>query len=97
MVTVVSKRAGWRQLLAFWLGTLAFNLVVGWLIMWLIVQAFPGLHEELISMGTHFATAGPSRESLALAVLAGMVITLMTRMQHGTDDMPSKAAVASAW
>ena len=32
-------------------------------------------------------------------MLAGGVITLMTRMQHGTDDMPAKvvAAVATAF
>jgi hypothetical protein len=30
---------------------------------------------------------GVSWRSLLLAVLAGVVITLMTRMQHATDDM----------
>jgi formate/nitrite transporter FocA (FNT family) len=37
-----------------------------------------------------------STETFALAVLAGGVITLMTRMQHGTDDMAAKIAAAVA-
>ncbi|WP_238993297.1 formate/nitrite transporter family protein [Nocardioides caldifontis] len=99
VVTVAAKRAGPVQLAKLWGGTLAANLVGGWLIMWLVVLAFPALHEELVTSGTHFATAPLSAETFALAVLAGMVITLMTRMQHGTDDMPAKivAAVAAAF
>jgi formate-nitrite transporter family protein len=96
VVTVVAKRARARQLAKLWLGTLAANLAGGWIIMWLIVLAFPALHEELVKSGTHFATAGLSAETFALAVLAGMVITLMTRMQQGTDDMPAKILAAVA-
>jgi len=38
-------------------------------------------------------------ETFALSVLGGAAITLMTRMQHGTDSMPAKivAAVAGAF
>jgi len=99
VVTVAAKRAKAVQLAKLWGGTLAANLVGGWLIMWLVVLAFPDLHEQLVTSGTHFATAPLSKETFALAVLAGMVITLMTRMQHGTDSMPAKivAAVAGAF
>jgi formate/nitrite transporter FocA (FNT family) len=99
VVTVVAKRARAVQLFKLWGGTLAANLIGGWLIMWLVVLAFPALHKELVASGTHFATAPLSKETFALAVLAGMVITLMTRMQHGTDSMPAKivAAVAGAF
>jgi formate/nitrite transporter FocA (FNT family) len=99
VVTVVAKRATAAQLGKLWAGTLAANLVGGWLIMWLVVLAFPDLHPTLVESGTHFATAPLSAETFALAVLAGMVITLMTRMQHGTDDMLAKvvAAVAAAF
>jgi formate/nitrite transporter FocA (FNT family) len=99
VVTVVAKRARARQLAKLWFGTLAANLVGGWLIMWLIVLAFPALHGELVTAGTHFATAPLSAETFSLAVLAGMIITLMTRMQQGTDDMPAKilAAIAAAF
>jgi formate/nitrite transporter FocA (FNT family) len=96
VVTVVAKRAKARQLAKLWSGTLVANLVGGWLIMWLVVLAFPALHAELVELGTHYATAPLSAQTFSLAVLAGGVITLMTRMQHGTDDMPSKIAAAVA-
>jgi formate-nitrite transporter family protein len=99
VVTVAAKRAKVRHLVKLWLGTLGANLVGGWVIMWLVVLAFPSLHQELVRSGEHFATAPLSAETGALAILAGMVITLMTRMQHGTDDMVAKvlAAVAAAF
>jgi formate/nitrite transporter FocA (FNT family) len=96
VVTVVAKRARWRSLGKLWGGTLLANLVGGWLIMWLIVLAFPDLHGEFVKSGTHFATAPLSVETFSLALLAGGIITLMTRMQHGTDDMLAKIAAAVA-
>jgi formate/nitrite transporter FocA (FNT family) len=99
VVTVVAKRARARSLAKLWGGTLLANLTGGWLIMWLIVLAFPSLHSEFVKSGTHFATAPLSAETFSLAVLAGGIITLMTRMQHGTDDMVAKilAAVGAAF
>jgi formate/nitrite transporter FocA (FNT family) len=96
VVTVAAKRATVGQLLKLWSGTLVANLVGGWLIMWLVVLAFPSLHGVLVESGTHFATASVSRETIALAVLAGATMTLLTRMQHGTDDMTAKMAAAVA-
>jgi formate/nitrite transporter FocA (FNT family) len=96
VMTVAAKRAKARHLLRLWGGTLAANLVGGWLIMWLVVLAFPRFHPELVTAGTHFATAGLSAETFSLAVIAGAVITLMTRMQHGTDDVVAKIAAAVA-
>lgn len=96
VVTVAAKRAKVGHLVKLWAGTLAGNLVGGWLIMWLVVLAFPALHSELVELGTHYATAPLSAETFALAVLAGGVITLMTRMQHGTDDMLAKIVTAVA-
>ncbi|MBX7448783.1 formate/nitrite transporter family protein [Mycolicibacterium sp. 3033] len=96
VTTVVAKRASVGQLLKLWGGTLAANLVGGWLIMWLVMTAFPKLHEQTIESAQHFVNAPLNAESVALALLGGMVITLMTRMQHGTDSMPAKIAAAVA-
>jgi formate/nitrite transporter FocA (FNT family) len=96
VVTVAAKRATLRHLAKLWVGTLVANLVGGWLIMWLVVLAFPSLHRQLVESATPFATAPLSLESAALAVLAGGVITLMTRMQHGTDDVSGMMAAAVA-
>ncbi|MCW2793434.1 MAG: yfdC [Nocardioides sp.] len=99
VVTVAAKRATLLQLAKLWSGTLVANLVGGWLIMWLVVLAFPSFHADLVEAGTHFATAPVNGETIALAVLAGATMTLLTRMQHGTDDMTAKiiAAIAAAF
>ena len=96
VTTVAAKRASVGQLLKLWSGTLIANLVGGWLIMWLIMTAYPKLHAQTIEAGTHFATAPLSAETVALSLLGGMTITLMTRMQHGTDSTFGKIAAAVA-
>jgi formate/nitrite transporter FocA (FNT family) len=99
VVTVVAKRATVGQLLKLWAGTLVANLAGGWLIMWLVVLAFPDFHTDLVETATPFATASVTSETIALSVLAGATMTLLTRMQHGTDEMIGKmvAAVAIAF
>lgn len=94
VVTVAAKRATVAQLAKLWSGTLVANLAGGWLIMWLVVLGFPDYHADLVESGTHFATAGVTGETIALSVLAGATMTLLTRMQHGTDDMVAKILAA---
>ncbi|WP_197374974.1 formate/nitrite transporter family protein [Mycolicibacterium baixiangningiae] len=96
VTTVAAKRASVAQLLKLWSGTLVANLVGGWVLMWLIMTAFPKLHAQTIESASHYATAPLSAETFALALLGGMVITLMTRMQHGTDSVVGKIAAAVA-
>jgi len=96
VTTVAAKRASVSQLVKLWSGTLAANLVGGWLLMWLIMTAFPALHSQTVESATHYALAPLSAETFSLAVLGGMAITLMTRMQHGTDSVPGKIAAAVA-
>ncbi len=87
-VTAVAARRGTLTNLArLWGVTLATNLIGGWGIAWLIVHASPDLRSTAIEAGTHYADLGVNLRSFALAVLAGMVITLMTRMQHATDSL----------
>lgn len=96
VTTVVAKRASVRQLLKLWSGTLVANLVGGWLIMWLVMTAFPKLHAQTIESAQHYVDAPLGAETVALGLLGGMAITLMTRMQHGTDSVPGKIAAAVA-
>ncbi|MDO3399281.1 formate/nitrite transporter family protein [Mycolicibacterium neoaurum] len=96
ITTVAAKRAGVGQLFAFWSGTLVANLAGGWVLMWLIMSAFPKLHDQTVESAGHFVTAPISAETVALALLGGMAITLMTRMQHGTDSVFGKIAAAVA-
>jgi len=102
LVPVTARVAGhgsWWQLLRLWLVTLAANLAGGLVMAGLIAVALPDLHPVAAELGRHYATLGQSWRSLALAVLAGIVITLLTRMQHASDDLGPKlvAAVAMAF
>jgi formate/nitrite transporter FocA (FNT family) len=96
VVAVAAKRASIAQLSRLWGGTMVANLAGGWLLMWLIMVAFPNLHAQAVETAGRFATAPLTAQSLALAILAGMVITLMTRMQHGTDSVFGQIAAAVA-
>jgi formate/nitrite transporter FocA (FNT family) len=87
-VAAVAARHGTVAGLArLWAMSLLANLVGGWGIAWLIMQAFPKLHPTALEAGTYYADLGMNLRSFTLAVLAGMVITLMTRMQHATDNL----------
>lgn len=94
LAAVAAKEATVGQLLKLWGGTLLGNLVGGWLFIWLVMQAFPQWHEMVIETGAQFALEPLSVQSAALAILGGSTITLMTRMQHGTDSMPAKIVAA---
>lgn len=86
VTAVVSERASWQQLLKLWSGTLVANLAGGYVFMLMAMAAFPRLHEVVVESGTHFAEARWTTETVVLAILGGATITLMTRMQHGTES-----------
>lgn len=90
LVPVTAVTAGRCSLTALgrlWVVTLGFNLAGGWLFAWLIMRGFPELADTATSVGSHYAQLGITLRSFCLAVLAGVVITLMTRMQHATDSL----------
>jgi len=99
VTAVAAGRSRPGQLVRLWLGTVVTNLAGGWLIAWLIAHAFPRLHETAVQTAAPYATASLSVRSFCLGILAGAAITLMTRMQHGTDSDVAKsiAAVAMAF
>ena len=99
VTAVVAGRARIGQLGKLWGGTMVANLVGGWLVMWLVVQAFPALKSTAVESGAHFVEAPLDLRAVCLALLAGSTLTLMTRMQHGTTSDPAKivAAVAGAF
>ena len=99
LVPVTAVAAGHgrlRDLLRLWGVTLVFNLVGGWVVMALVMTAFPEFHETAAEAGTYFLEPGWTVRTFCLAVLAGSTITLMTRMQQGTDEMVGKIAAAIA-
>ncbi len=90
LVPVVALAAGKGSsaaLARLWGVTIVTNLAGGWLISWLIVVGLPEIRPTVIRTGTHYAELGFTARAFALAVLAGAVITLMTRMQHATESL----------
>lgn len=92
----IAKHGTIRELGQLWVLTLLANIAGGAAIMGLVVVGFPELHETILRTSQHFIDAGWSWRALCLAVLAGSTITLMTRMQQGTDEMVGKLAAAVA-
>ncbi|QWC85786.1 formate/nitrite transporter family protein [Nocardioidaceae bacterium] len=96
IVAVAARRARPIHLAKLWGGVLVMNLLGGWLVMWLVVIAFPGLHESLIELASEYVLVGFGARGMALAVLAGAAMTLLTRMQAGTGDITGKMGAAIA-
>lgn len=96
LAVVVAKEATWWRLLRFWSVTLVGNVAGGWITMWMVVTAFPELHEVAVATGEKFATAPVSLQTFLLAVLAGSAITLLTRMRIGTGDDVAKSIACLA-
>lgn len=86
MMGLVTRQAGVRQLGKLWAGTLVSNLVGGWVFMWLVMHAFPQWRDTVEESARHFVDAPFDLQSVCLAVLGGSTITLMTRMQKGTES-----------
>lgn len=96
-VTVVAAgEARLRDLARLWTGTLVGNLAGGWIMAWIIDEAFPSLRAEAISTADHYIQSGLDTQSFALAVLAGGAITLLTRMHQGTESDGARLAASVA-
>ncbi|THJ65518.1 formate/nitrite transporter family protein [Arthrobacter echini] len=83
---VIAKEGSLAQLAKLWGGTLVANLAGGWVFVWIIMQAFPQWSATVSESAHHYVDAPFSLQTAALAVLGGSTITLMSRMQQGTED-----------
>lgn len=87
VISVIAKVGTLAQLIRLWVVTLVANLVAGFVMAGMIVVALPDVHEVAVKTGSHYAHLGVSWRSFFLAVLAGTVITLLTRMQHASENL----------
>jgi formate/nitrite transporter FocA (FNT family) len=94
VTAVVAGEGGVAHLARLWLVTLVANLAAGFGMAGMLVVALPDLRHAAVHAGSHYAHLGVSWRSFFLAVLAGAVITLLTRMQHATDDLGVKIVPA---
>lgn len=94
IAAVTAKQASLTQLGKLWGGTLLANLAGGWIFMLIAMNAFPQWAGTVIMSAEHYVGAGFSWQTVCLALLGGSTITLMTRMQHGTEEMSGKLMAA---
>lgn len=86
VTAVAAKRARFRGLMRLWGVSMVTNLVGGWVVMGLVMTSFPALRRVAIESATFYIQLGTTWLAFALAVLGGVVITLMTHMQHSTKS-----------
>jgi formate/nitrite transporter FocA (FNT family) len=86
VTAVVAKQARVRSLLRLWVVSLLTNLAGGWVVMGLIMTSFPFLRSGAIESASFYIHLGTTWLAFALAILGGVVITLMTHMQHSTNS-----------
>lgn len=96
VAAVAADQAPARSVLRLWVGTAATNLAGGFVVMGLAMTALPHLHPVALELAVHHLDAGIGSRSFTSALLAGMVITLMTWMEHSTDSVPGKLAAVIA-
>lgn len=86
VMAVFARRGTVGNLLRLWGGTLVMNLAGGWVSMLLVTTAFPELGPLLTEIALHFVEAPLDLRAVALSLLGGLVITVLTRMHQGTGS-----------
>jgi formate/nitrite transporter FocA (FNT family) len=86
VMTVVARQATSRSLLRLWAVTLAANLAAGWALTYVVIVGFPQLRLTAVEAGARYIDLGIGWRALALAIIAGAVMTLMTWMQHASSS-----------
>jgi formate/nitrite transporter FocA (FNT family) len=91
---VIARQSRFRSLMRLWWVTCAANLVGGWIFTYLVVTGFSEVKQPAIEAGKHYIDLGLGWRAFSLALLGGAVITLMTWMQHSTENMGVKLVPA---
>jgi formate/nitrite transporter FocA (FNT family) len=94
LAAVAAGRARPFSIGRLWLGTLLTNLVGGWIITGIIMTSTPQLAPTAIETAKHYIDLGIGWRSFALAILGGTVITLMTWMERGSEQVFGKVVAA---
>lgn len=96
VAAVVAGKARGRSLLRLWGGTAVANVAGGGLMIAIVLVAFPELGAPAIDKGLIYIERGIGLQAFASAVIAGILITLMTWMQQGTEATGGRIVAAVA-
>lgn len=95
VATVFDGRRPLRALLRLWGGTLVANLVGGGVVMWVFALGWPDEIAAAIPIGERSVASGLGLASFAKAMVAGLLITLMTWMQKGVSQSVGGRVIAA--
>lgn len=94
VTAVIARKSTIWRLIRLWVVTMAANLFGGWVLTGLVMAGFPSLRAKAVELGTFYVDLGFGWRSFALALLGGLVITLMTWLQHSTESVGGQMAAA---
>lgn len=86
VAAVVAKTASLASLARLWALTTMTNLAGGWIITGLVMAGFPSLRSSALESGKFYIDLGITWKAFALALIGGLLITLMTHLQHSTGS-----------
>ena len=95
VAAVLARKASVLSLVRLWSVTAAMNLAGGWLFAWLFVLGLPRLHASALETASVYPAWGFAR-AMALGVLGGIAITLMTWMERSAKSEFGRIAAVSA-
>jgi len=86
VTAVVAKNASLLSLIRLWAVTAMTNLAGGWVFVGIIMVAFPTLRATAVEVAVFYIELGITWHAFALAMIGGVLITLMTHLQHATES-----------
>ena len=95
VASVADGRRSLSSLFRLWTGTLAANLFGGGVIMVLFALGWPEEIGAAVEIGNRSVATGIGMASFAKAMIAGLLITLMTWMQKGVSQSVGGRVVAA--
>jgi formate-nitrite transporter family protein len=97
VAAVVAKTASLLSLGRLWTVTAVTNLAGGWVVTAIVMAGFPALRSTAVETGTSYIELGITWKAFALALIGGMLITLMTHLQHSTESDACAWFLRSSW
>lgn len=86
VVALVARRGTLLGLARLWMMTVLTNLLGGWVVTGLVMAGFPALRGSAVEAAQSYVALGFGWSAFALALIGGMLITLMTHLQHATNS-----------
>ncbi|HSK96543.1 MAG TPA: formate/nitrite transporter family protein [Euzebyales bacterium] len=96
VAAVIARQARLREVLRLWVGTCLMNLLGGWLVTGLLAAGKPEIAATTDTITAPLIEQGIGLPSFALAVIGGVVITVMTWMERNCDTQGPQVVAAVA-